>query len=271
MADPKRSPEPASHPQFVETLTLAVDGLLAWRRRNGCLGANAPINARIWEQLLDQSHRLGKHDTAPAILKQDLGAPLGIRITKEKWMSFLSWWNREIRDDYIRACQLLQVPILYPARTCDSKGGYSESKAAIYFLSLLEDGLSATERSAKIPDGPTSVPPVVDKDSHDCRPFAKAKERRTADTERKVKEQRPNNASSKDSGYRPIALPLHSPMNGSGCSANTSVAIMALMMSILLMIFFFQLEYTILSLWTWLAEQLGAISGLFKFGIFATL
>lgn len=94
-------------------------------------------NARLWDELLQQSHD-GVHDgTAPMILRGDLSAPVGIKLTGRRWEQFEKWFATTMKKPLRDACEAEGLPMLYPGRISNRRGGYSERSEAQYFVSFI--------------------------------------------------------------------------------------------------------------------------------------
>ena len=94
-------------------------------------------NARLWNELLQQSHD-GVHDgTTPMILRGDLSAPVGIKLTGRRWEQFEKWFATTMKKPLRDACEANGLPMLYPGRISNRRGGHPEHSEAQYFVSFV--------------------------------------------------------------------------------------------------------------------------------------
>lgn len=131
-----RAQTPASGPNISNALRQALQTAESVAQSQQRLDARVCDDCRIWLELLHQSQDRLHGEVAPAIRRSSLDSASNLALTKRRWDRFLRWFHRNMLPPLKSSSERSGVPIVYPARASDRRGGRPELSEAHYFLSF---------------------------------------------------------------------------------------------------------------------------------------
>lgn len=129
---------PASGPKLLPAIEQARHQLEELARRR-CFDPKAwGPHPSLWRELLNQSRRNLVGNVAPNLLKGEVAAPIGIKLTGRQWDGFQKWFSRWVLADLCSLAVETKIPALCAIRFSERKGGHPDQSEAIYYLAYFE-------------------------------------------------------------------------------------------------------------------------------------